>query len=40
MYNKQYTPERITALKPNDIFEEVLEVFYNGTYCRKTLDYM
>ena len=28
------------AVSPDDIFEEVLEVFYNGTYDRKTLDYM
>ena len=28
------------AVSPDDIFEEVLEVFYNGTYCRKTIDYM
>jgi len=28
------------AVSPDDIFEEVLEVFYHGTYDRKTLDYM
>ena len=28
------------AVSPDDIFEQVLEVFYNGTYDRKTLDYM
>ena len=28
------------AVSPDDIFEEVLEVFYNGTYDKKTLDYM
>lgn len=28
------------AVSPNDIFEQVLEVFYDGTYDRKTLDYM
>lgn len=28
------------AVSPDDIFEEVLEVFYNSTYDRKTLDYM
>lgn len=28
------------AVSPDDIFEEVLEVFYYGTYDRKTLDYM
>lgn len=28
------------AVSPDDIFEEVLEVFYHGTYDSKTLDYM
>ena len=28
------------AVSPDDIFEQVLEVFYDGTYDRKTLDYM
>ena len=28
------------AVSPDDIFEEVLEVFYDGTYDRKTLDNM
>ena len=28
------------AVSPDDIFEEVIKVFYNGTYDRKTLDYM
>ena len=28
------------AVSPDDIFEEVLEVFYNGTYDKKTLDCM
>ena len=28
------------AVSPDDIFEQVLEMFYDGTYDRKTLDYM
>lgn len=28
------------AVSPDDIFEQVLEIFYNGTSCKKTLDYM
>lgn len=28
------------AVSPDDIFEQVLEVFYHGTCCKKTLDYM
>ena len=28
------------AVSPDDIFEQVLEVFYDGTFDRKTLDYM
>ena len=28
------------AVSPDDIFEQVLDVFYDGTYDRKTLDYM
>lgn len=28
------------AVSPDDIFEEVLEIFYHGTSDRKTLDYM
>ena len=28
------------AVSPDDIFEQVLEVFYRGTCCKKTLDYM
>ena len=28
------------AVSPDDIFEQVLNVFYHGTCCKKTLDYM
>lgn len=28
------------AVSPADIFEQVLDVFYHGTCCKKTLDYM
>lgn len=28
------------AVSPDDIFEQVLDVFYHGTCCKKTLDYM
>lgn len=28
------------AVSPDDIFKEVLDVFYNGTYDKRTLDYM
>ena len=28
------------AVSPDDIFEQVLEAFYHGTCCKKTLDYM
>ena len=28
------------AVSPDDIFEKVLKVFYNGTYDKKPLDYM
>lgn len=28
------------VVSPDDIFEQVLELFYHGTYCKKTLDYM
>ena len=28
------------AVSPDDIFEKVLDVFYHGTCCKKTLDYM
>ena len=28
------------AVSPDDIFEQVLEIFYHGTCCKKTLDYM
>ena len=28
------------AVSPNDIFDEVLKVFYNGICDKRTLDYM
>ena len=28
------------AVSPDDIFQEVLEAFYGGTYDKMTLDYM
>ena len=28
------------AVSPDDIFEQVLDAFYHGTCCKKTLDYM
>lgn len=28
------------AVSPDDVFEQVLDKFYDGTYDKKTLDYM